>query len=332
MSEPSRATDRDMGTVADRRPVTLFAPPAAPGRELMGRAWRGTPTVFGTASILIGVVPLLAGVAMLGVATGSIAEEIATLRVPRWIAVLVALVFLLAGLFFVLHGWRGISRLRRVRRLRASHPDEPWLWEHPWNAFASFDETRGELRRGIPAAIMLAAFLLPFNWLAFSAESGHWVVALVTGAFDAILLLTVARLVYLGLRVGRYGTTELRLPRFPCHTGSEIELKLVRTPELAALGPLRGTLRCIEERAELRGPAGRRRRQVVAYALHESMVTGEITRDGDAIVFRFPVPDDAAGSALAGRPPRYWELAVEGDAPGVDYGASFLVPIYARRA
>jgi len=32
---------------------------------------------------------------------------------------------------------------------------------------------------------------------------------------------------------------------------------------------------------------------------------------------------------MSGEVPRYWELVVSGEAPGVDYGAVFLLPIYA---
>lgn len=319
--------------VLERRPVTLFTPPPArPGRELAGHTGRSAATVHGLASVLIGVVPLFAGLSLLGVTGGVLGEGIATLQTPRWIAAVVALTFVLTGLYFVLHGWRGVSRGRRIRRVRANHPDEPWLWDHSWNAFAAFDGTRGELRRGIPVVVMLAAFLLPFNWIAFAEDEPHWVFAVITGAFDALLLLSLARLLYLALRLRRYGTTELRLPRFPCRTGDDVELKLVRTARLAALGELRGTLRCIQERYEVRGMGRGRGQRVVAYALHESVAGGEVTPGGEAIVFRFPVPADAAGSSLTERPPRYWELSVEGQAPGIDYEATFLVPIYSRPA
>ena len=331
MSEMPRGVDTS--PVVERRPITLFTPPTAlPGRELAGRGGRSAATVHGIASVLIGVVPLLTGLSLLGVTGGLIGEEIATLRTPRWVAGIVAMVFVVTGLYFVLHGWRGVSRSRRIRRVRANHPDEPWLWDHSWNAFASFDGTRGELRRGVPVVVMLAAFLLPFNWIAFSAQGTHPAVAVITGAFDALLLLALARVVHLALRLRRHGATELRLPCFPCRTGDDVELKLVRTPRLARLGELRGTLRCIQERYEVRGTGRGRGHRVVAYALHESVAEGEVTPGGEAIVFRFPVPMDAAGSSLAERPPRYWELSVEGESPDADYEASFLVPIYSRPA
>jgi hypothetical protein len=215
-----------------------------------------------------------------------------------------------------------------VRRLRANHPRERWLWEHPWNAFASFDETRAELRRGIHATMAIGTFLLPFNWIAFAGGQRLWLFVAVTSVFDAAILAAIGRLVHLALRLRRYGTTELRLPRFPCFGGDEVELKLVRSPALAGIAALRGTLRCVQERYES-SRSGRGRR-VVLYVLHEETVSGAPTKAGEAIAFRFAVPPGAPESALDERPPRYWELRVEGETPGVDYGATFLVPIYAR--
>lgn len=317
----------------DRPALTAFTPPtAAPGRELRGRTARSSAIVHGQASILLGVVPLVAGLLLLGVTSGVLGERIAMLRTPRLLAALVALLLLTSGLLFALHGWRDVSRARRMRRVRTNHPDEPWLWDHAWNAFASFDETRGELRHGLPAALMLGAFLVPFNWIVYSLGDAPWVLAVVTGAFDAILLLIVARFAHLALRLRRQGTSELRLPCFPCTTGTDIELKLVRSHELASVGRLRATLRCIQERYETRGAGRAHGRRIVAYALHESVADGEVTPGGEAIVFRFPVPPDAAGSSLAERPPRYWELSVAGEVPDTDYEATFLVPIYARPA
>ena len=56
-------------------------------------------------------------------------------------------------------------------------------------------------------------------------------------------------------------------------------------------------------------------------------MTGE---PGRPLELRFDLPSHVPGCALSERPPRYWELEVTGQAPGIDYGGSFLVPVYVR--
>lgn len=266
MSHGANGSSR--GTLG-RRPLTHFTPARTSGAIETGRLLpgrdaraatpvRGAPTMaFGTALLVAGLLPFgaasrIAGAAALGAA------------VPVWAGAVLSAGAVALGLTSLARGRRGLSRRRRARRLREGHPGEPWLWEHPWNAFASFDES---------------------------------------GA-------------------------ELRLPCFPCRTGTTLELKLARTPAIAVAGPLRATLRCIQERREPRG-AGPGRGRATVYALHEATARGEPTAEGEAIVFRFDVPARAPGTALARRPPRYWELEVESETPGVDWRTAFLLPLYA---
>jgi hypothetical protein len=220
--------------------------------------------VPGMPSVVLGAALLGAGFAAVVVAQRALAG---VPSLPAMAATANALGVVVAGLALLVRGRRGLSRRRRVRRLRARHPGEPWLWEHPWNAFASFDET---------------------------------------GA-------------------------ELRLPRFPCLTGSPLELKLVRTPAIGAAGALRATLRCLQERHETRRSWLRARPAVVVHALYETSAAGEPTAGGEAIAFRFDVPGGLPGSALDVRPARYWEVEVEGETAGADFRARFLVPVYAPR-
>ena len=48
--------------------------------------------------------------------------------------------------------------------------------------------------------------------------------------------------------------------------------------------------------------------------------------------FTFPVPRCDHGTRLSDRPPRYWELEVAANTPGLDLQARFLLPVYAEPA
>ncbi len=46
------------------------------------------------------------------------------------------------------------------------------------------------------------------------------------------------------------------------------------------------------------------------------------------IEFEIPMQPELA-TELAVNPPRYWEIIVAADTPGIDYKGTFLVPVYA---
>jgi hypothetical protein len=87
---------------------------------------------------------------------------------------------------------------------------------------------------------------------------------------------------------------------------------------------MRATLRCIEERFEVRQTGKNRVRVSVPYELYRdeaAVAPGEPS-------LRFELPENVPGTRLAAQPPRYWELELAAEAPGVDFGARFLVPVY----
>jgi len=91
------------------------------------------------------------------------------------------------------------------------------------------------------------------------------------------------------------------------------------------------TLRCIEERYETR--AGDESTWTASYQLHADRLEidpawGRMAGQWNVPV-TFMLPAAPFETSLSARPPRYWELAVHGESPGVDFDATFLVPIYA---
>ena len=73
--------------------------------------------------------------------------------------------------------------------------------------------------------------------------------------------------------------------------------------------------------------------EVIGYELYsvtEELDAGAL-REGQPLRIAFPLPKQPGlGTCLGENPPRYWELTVESETSGVDYHATFLVPIYAR--
>lgn len=179
--------------------------------------------------------------------------------------------------------------------------------------------------------------MTPFNAWAFQA-GGPWVARIVTVVFDLLLVLAALALGITVVGVLKHGDPWLRFAHFPFRLGEDLNARLDRPRALTAGSDLRCTVRCIEEQIEVTTERVRedgewKNIQVSRTVCYQVWSAAESrTTEGHApqIEIRFPLPaDDRLGTRLSQSPARYWELEVRGDAPGLDYCATFLLPVYA---
>ncbi len=245
---------------------------------------------------------------------------------PTWILGAMGILFGAAGLWIISRGVANVIAQATLRRRMARWPQEPWRWDHSWDPTAAVTGGFGEQVQGAVGVLFFGLFLAPFNWLAWR-EFGIWVV--VVGLFDLILLAIVGVLVYGFLRFARYGKSRLRFATFPFFLGGSFEASLERAARLRSCRSVKVRLQCVEEMREPNGDSTK----TVAYSIYADERTLDPEAGGSAdpseMRIAFPLPKgEAFDTALQQRPPRYWELVVTAETPGVDYAATFLVPIY----
>jgi len=297
----------------------------APGRPLSNHTDRSGSTIhalpaigFGSIFVVVGSsVGVLAWLEKLNASPG----------VPRWLGPVIGALFAIAGLSFVVHGIAGLRVKRRAARLRSTHVREPWVWDHPWDESGSRDDSGRRIGRAIWITAFLTLFAAPFNWLGFFSPERPLPFAIGAAVMDCLVAGCGWWAIYLVARRAKFGGSTLRFRRFPMRPGSEVELQLARPPLLAAVDAPEALLRCVQERYEMRGTGKDRSQVVVAYEVWSATQCAALERG--AYVWRFAVPDGVPGTALSERPPRYWELELKVETPGVDYAGTFLVPIYA---
>ena len=299
--------------------------PSAGGKELKGRTPRVVAPTQGWLSVLLGVPFAAAGAATIALALGrgTIAEGGKLVFPPIAVGAL-GLCFVVAGLSFVVYGLVGVVRKRGLAALRARYPDQPWMVDHAWDRWGGRDEGPDEIARTLWFVVFMTTFLVPFHWVAFASRERPFLFQLVTLLFDALGVAMLGRVVYLVARRVRYGPSRIAVARFPIAPGTTAELLLDGLSPVARALPIRATLRCIEERFEVRGTGKNRHRVSVPYQLYgdEATVAPGETR------LCFDLPANVPGTRLSAQPPRYWELELAAETPGVDFGARFLVPVY----
>jgi hypothetical protein len=300
---------------------------ATPAHEvrLKDRTPRGRAKTGAGCAILFSLPFIVAGVALTGGGLGLWPLK-GEANAPPWIIAATGSVFAAAGLLVF---WSGIAQVRENARcagLLRSRPGEPWLADYPWSARSANDRTLQEAVGTLVGSAFFALFLAPFNWWAFVSSHGNLFVVAVVSLFDLVNLLILGQGAYLLIRHLKYGASTLVFRRFPFFLGDTVDADFRTPADVRQLKRLVFTLRCIREQvdAEAKGSG----LNLAVYEVWKEERIVEPPAREIPVSFRLPV-EAHFSTELPIVTPRYWELEVTGEAPGVDFGARFLVPVYA---
>ncbi len=253
-------------------------------------------------------------------------------RLGDWAQAGYASIFMLVfggvGLGGIAAVFAGRRRALEVQAREARQPDAPWLWREDWAARRITDGSRTQVWLAWGMAAFWNLVSLPGAIVAVRAAlHGGNRAALVALLFPAIglgLLVWAARAT---LRYQRYGVSRFELATLPAAVGHALE-GTVRTP--AGLRPTEGfkvALTCIRRVTTGTG----RSRSTTEYVLwqDERQVPG--TGVGVPVAFAIP-PDAVPCDATRASDRTLWRLAISADVPGVDYAATFEVPVFRTAA
>lgn len=295
---------------------------------LQNHRTQSSTAIDGWGSALFGIPFILAGSFMGFVALDQIQ---ARKHAPGWAIEIFAGMFFFGGVFFFLHGIRGVVRKAAYRREAAQRPGEPWLYDHHWRregiAFSAFDD----MLKRLLAAMVWTIFLLPFGWVGVNVR-GAWPFLLAVAIFGLLGLIFWFRWAQMLLDLLRYGNSFLTYESFPFALGGTLRARLRSPHNVSAIEQITLTLRCVQEKYVTTGSGSNRQTNVVCYELYRDVTNYDRDRltglAGNDIPVEFRVPADQPTTNLAATPPIYWEIEANGKARGVDYEAVFLVPVY----
>ena len=213
-------------------------------------------------------------------------------------------------------------------RLRAEHPDEPWLWRADWaqRAVRETYEVAGWCLWGF--TILWNLFCLPI-WFIVRWEWPMDAKTLLLAAFPVVGLLLLLLAVYQALRRRKYGVSVCRIDRLPIPLGAtlrgEVDVRLRDVP------PAGFALRLASLRRTVTG-SGKSR------SVHESILWQDeqiVTHgampspNGLRLPFRFDIPWDCEPASVANPEDQVvWRLHVTAEVPGIDYQAAFELPVF----
>ncbi|HEX6086493.1 MAG TPA: hypothetical protein VF266_18335, partial [Thermoanaerobaculia bacterium] len=213
-------------------------------------------------------------------------------------------------------------------RLRAQHPDEPWLWRRDWaeRAVRESPEFGGWCLWAFTVIWNLFSFPLWFvvRWQ-WPMEAPMIMAAAFPLAGAGLFLLAI----YQTLRRVKYGTSLCRLERSPIALGStlrgELEVRLHETP------PAGFALRLACVRRTVTGAGKNRSTHERILWQDEQTVTHGVmpSPHGVRVPFRFDVPFDCEPcDSTNPNDTVLWRLHATAEVPGIDYESAFELPVF----
>lgn len=282
---------------------------------------------IGAGGMLFGLPFLGVGLLVLAVAVGTLPTRTSGQQPPTFVLLAFGSVFAVVGAFVMIAGLRGWLRQRRRDALFATHPDEPWRGDYPWDPRHSYDRASNP----IPAfglALFMTLFLSMFNYFAFFTDEVPLPIKAFIGLFDLVLALVWLHAFYVLGRRLKYGATRVRFDTFPFLVGHPLRVTLELPRALRSFPELRATLRLAEQKWETHYNGNKRNQRLVTYERWaEEQVIPRDRIDG-AVTLEFMIPAGAPTNDLASPTARYWELQLDAETPGIDYHGLFLLPVY----
>ena len=241
-----------------------------------------------------------------------------------------ALVF--GGAGFGLLAWTAhAARIKRQRdRLEEGHPAEPWLWRRDWAA--------GRIRSAGRARLMIA-WIFGLFWNVISVpltlqiapevlERGNDV-ALFALIFPVVGVALLAWAILETLRYRRYGLSVFRMARVPAPVGRLLKGVIVTHAYIRPAEGIQLTLSCVNRITRRSGKETSTSERVLWQEERKVSDFPTVGRRATAIPVAFAIPSDAVeSSAEVSNDQILWRLEARADVPGVDYVASFEVPVF----
>lgn len=251
------------------------------------------------------------------------------LRTGEWPFAAGGALFLLFAGAIMTAAWASLKKAAEVAAMRKRHQDEPWLWRKDWAA-STIEESKGGivflwvfsiLWLGMSGGMML--FLRP------EIERGNFTV-LIALLFPLVGLVVLGGVLYKTVQKRKYGMSLVRLTSVPVVPGRAFRGEInARMSELPPDG-FKLHLKCLRRIVSGSGKNSSTR-EVLLWDEQRTVAAAAAGRspDGIRLPFTFTIPESASSTDLLNmRDAIVWRLEVQGEVPGVDYSASFDVPVF----
>ncbi|MBF0409295.1 MAG: DUF3592 domain-containing protein [Candidatus Riflebacteria bacterium] len=239
------------------------------------------------------------------------------------------IVFSLAGAGVILSGFFQFGKNRQKENSIARYPDQPWRYD---SLGAGFKISSGALKKTLIISVISigATCFISIFWIAIFSDSMTPLFAkLIVGFFTLIILLLDFSAVYSLLQYLKYGESTLITEEFPIATGKPFNAAVLvskhidQQPEAG----IKVNLKCIKKTTTGTG----KQKNTHIDELHDQTIIVKRDLGGtgrSAIPFTIDIPRGLPSRLSDSNPQIEWKLEIAAETPGIDFGASFELPVY----
>lgn len=253
---------------------------------------------------------------------------------PLWFGLLFSSVFVMVGLAAMVGGiiaWRQAVRRAALER---SYPDQPWMWQQDWAG--------GRIRDGnFKTVLVVGGIALFWNLVAWSVTIGIFIdgdhlenkAAYITLFFPLVGIGLVFALVYQIRRWQKYGTSVFEMVEVPGVIGGNLGGVVMTRVNIKPAEGFRLVLRSVHQWTSGSGKNRTTHTETLwesEQRMQQEAMADDPTRSALPVLFFIPY-DCKPTERLSPGSENYWELEVSAATPGIDYKASFRVPVFKTR-
>lgn len=248
----------------------------------------------------------------------------------------VGIIFGGVGLTIIVGAFVGGSAQREAKRRESFHPTEPWTWKPEWAAGRIESSNKAAAYGMLVFALFWMLVSLPVSAFAIpeAMRSGQYELyfVLIFPIIGAAILLS-AMLQF--ARHNKYGVSVLQLEGPTGVLGGYLAGAVHVPQPIDSEAGITVALRCVESTTTTTGTGKDRKTRTTNNTLWESeqMIHPQgaapgLTATGVTIPLRFAIPYTLPEHRHHGNPTIAWRLSLSASTPGLDYEASFDVPVF----
>jgi hypothetical protein len=242
------------------------------------------------------------------------------------------LIFGGVGIGLMVGGIAGARRGKQTTQLEAAHPEEPWQWRPEWANHEIPAKGKSGMWGMIIFAVFWNAISMPIAFLAIPEmyREENWIAIGLVSLFPLVGIGLICGALYSIAQYRKYGESKLMLAQVPAVIGGPLR-GVIRVPnKVRADEGFKLTLTCVE-RITTGSGKNRKTSENIKWQdvkrMRRELLEDDFTQTDIPVLFGIPY-DLPQTEARSGNRELVWRLQAEAETTGVDYSASFEVPVF----